>query len=106
MVNIVLLSSETSPAENDRKTQKPKRRFTNQQLHQLRTRFVLQKFISTSDRDDIAHSLGISGAQVTTWFRNRRAKRRRDLKEFKSNVQAAKIMDNEKINRLCKRWEI
>lgn len=92
--------------ENDKKTQKPIRRFTNQQILQLQTRFVLQQFISTSDRDDIAHSLGISGAQVATWFRNRRAKRRRDLKKFKSDVRAAKIMDNEKINRLCKRWEI
>jgi len=67
---------------------------------------VLQKFISPSDRDEIANSRGISGAQMTTWFRNRRAKHRRQIKDFKRDVRAAKIMDNEKINQLGKRWEI
>ena len=46
---------------------------------QLQTQFVLQKFISPSDRDEIVHWLGISGVQVATWFRNRRVKRRREL---------------------------
>lgn len=89
-----------------RKRRKARTCFTNQQIFELERRFVYQKYLSPSDRDEIAHSLGISGAQVITWFQNRRAKFRRDLEELKSDVQAAKIMDNKQINRLCKRLEI
>lgn len=67
---------------------------------------MYQKYLSPADRDEIAHSLGISGSQVITWFQNRRAKFRRDLEEMKSDVQAAKIMDNKQINKLYKRLEI
>lgn len=91
---------------NARKRRKARTCFTNQQIFELERRFVYQKYLSPSDRDEIAHSLGISGAQVITWFQNRRAKFRRDLEELKSDVQAAKIMDNKQVNRLCKRLEI
>lgn len=91
---------------NARKRRKARTCFTNQQIFELERRFVYQKYLSPSDRDEIAHSLGISGAQVITWFQNRRAKFRRDLEEMKSDVQAAKIMDNKQINKLCKRLEI
>ncbi|KAL9983437.1 hypothetical protein ACROYT_G005610 [Oculina patagonica] len=91
---------------NARKRRKARTCFTNQQIFELERRFVYQKYLSPSDRDEIAHSLGISGAQVITWFQNRRAKFRRDLEELKSDVQAAKIMDNKQVNKLCKRLEI
>ncbi|PFX30300.1 transcription factor LBX1-like [Stylophora pistillata] len=91
---------------NARKRRKARTCFTNQQIFELERRFVYKKYLSPSDRDEIAHSLGISGAQVITWFQNRRAKFRRDLEELKSDVQAAKIMDNKQVNRLCKRLEI
>ncbi|XP_074615095.1 transcription factor LBX2-like isoform X2 [Acropora palmata] len=85
---------------NARKRRKARTCFTNQQIFELERRFVYQKYLSPSDRDEIAHSLGISGAQVITWFQNRRAKFRRDLEELKSDVQAAKIMDNREISKL------
>lgn len=91
---------------NARKRRKARTCFTNQQIFELERRFVYQKYLSPADRDEIAHSLGISGAQVITWFQNRRAKFRRDLEEMKSDVQAAKIMDNKQINKLYKRLEI
>ena len=91
---------------NARKRRKARTCFTNQQIFELERRFVYQKYLSPSDRDEIALSLGISGAQVITWFQNRRAKFRRDLEELKSDVQAAKIMDNKQVSRLCKRLEI
>lgn len=91
---------------NARKRRKARTCFTNQQIFELERRFVYQKYLSPSDRDEIAHSLGISGAQVITWFQNRRAKFRRDLEELKSDVHAAKIMDSKQVNRLYKRLEI
>ncbi|XP_076439757.1 uncharacterized protein LOC143279564 isoform X2 [Babylonia areolata] len=74
----------------------PKRRrksrtaFSNQQVHQLEKRFLFQKYLAPADRDHIAHTLGLSNAQVITWFQNRRAKLKRDLEELKNDVTAAK----------------
>lgn len=43
--------------------------------------------MSPADRDEIAAQLGLSNAQVITWFQNRRAKLKRDLEELKKDVQ-------------------
>ena len=77
------------------KTQPPKKRrksrtaFTNQQIYELEKRFLYQKYLTPADRDEIAASLGLSNAQVITWFQNRRAKLKRDLEELKADVTAA-----------------
>ena len=94
-----------APTGLQQKPQRQRGRFTRHQLSLLERRFVKQQYISPSDREEIAHSVGISGAQVTIWFQNRIAKYRRDLKEFKSDIQAAEIMDN-RLWSSCKLWEI
>ena len=74
------------------KNQPPKKRrksrtaFTNQQIYELEKRFLYQKYLTPADRDEIAQSLGLSNAQVITWFQNRRAKLKRDLEELKNDV--------------------
>lgn len=45
---------------------------------------MYQKYLSPADRDEIAASLGLSNAQVITWFQNRRAKFKRDVEELKT----------------------
>lgn len=78
------------------KAQPPKRRrksrtaFTNTQIFELEKRFLFQKYLTPADRDELAMKLGLSNAQVITWFQNRRAKLKRDLDELQSDVSAAK----------------
>ncbi|KAK6174607.1 hypothetical protein SNE40_017848 [Patella caerulea] len=81
------------------KNQPPKKRrksrtaFTNQQIYELEKRFLYQKYLTPADRDEIAQNLGLTNAQVITWFQNRRAKLKRDLEELKNDVTATKSID-------------
>ncbi|KAJ8971463.1 hypothetical protein NQ317_014976 [Molorchus minor] len=87
---------------NNRQQPKKKRKsrtaFTNHQIFELEKRFLYQKYLSPADRDEIASSLGLTNAQVITWFQNRRAKLKRDMEELKKDVESIlkkKAMMNE-----------
>lgn len=62
----------------------------------MEKRFLYQKYLSPADRDEIASSLGLSNAQVITWFQNRRAKLKRDMEELKKDVESAKVLSAHK----------
>ncbi|EDO42702.1 predicted protein [Nematostella vectensis] len=91
---------------SQRKRRKPRTCFTNRQIIELERRFMYQKYLSPSDRDDIAMALGLPGAQIITWFQNRRAKMRRDVEELKSDVKASSILSSEEVSKLCEDLEI
>ena len=74
-----------------KKKRKSRTAFTNHQIFELEKRFLYQKYLSPADRDEIAQSLGLTNAQVITWFQNRRAKLKRDVEELKKDVDAAKL---------------
>lgn len=75
---------------NPKKRRKSRTAFTNHQIYELERRFLHQKYLSPADRDHIAQQLGLTNAQVITWFQNRRAKLKRDLEEMKADVESAK----------------
>lgn len=75
-----------------KKRRKSRTAFTNQQIYELEKRFLYQKYLTPADRDEIAQNLGLSNAQVITWFQNRRAKLKRDLEELKNDVTATQIL--------------
>lgn len=75
-----------------KKRRKSRTAFTNQQIYELEKRFLYQKYLTPADRDEIAQNLGLSNAQVITWFQNRRAKLKRDLEELKNDVSATQIL--------------
>ncbi|CRK88869.1 CLUMA_CG002649, isoform B [Clunio marinus] len=81
---------------SNRPQQKKKRKsrtaFTNHQIFELEKRFLYQKYLSPADRDEIAAGLGLSNAQVITWFQNRRAKMKRDMEELKKDVESVKLL--------------
>ncbi|XP_015911989.1 transcription factor LBX2 [Parasteatoda tepidariorum] len=85
---------------NNRQQPKKKRKsrtaFTNHQIFELEKRFLYQKYLSPADRDEIAQSLGLTNAQVITWFQNRRAKLKRDMEELKKDVEHAKVTGSSK----------
>ncbi|XP_008472190.2 serine/threonine-protein kinase pakA-like [Diaphorina citri] len=79
-------------ASNAKKKRKSRTAFTNTQIFELEKRFLYQKYLSPADRDEIAASLGLSNAQVITWFQNRRAKMKRDMEELKKDVETTKLL--------------
>ncbi|XP_001358463.5 homeobox protein Hmx [Drosophila pseudoobscura] len=80
---------------NPKKKRKSRTAFTNQQIFELEKRFLYQKYLSPADRDEIAGGLGLSNAQVITWFQNRRAKLKRDMEELKKDVQITKQLPDQ-----------
>uniref|UniRef100_A0A1A9WV89 Homeobox domain-containing protein n=1 Tax=Glossina brevipalpis TaxID=37001 RepID=A0A1A9WV89_9MUSC len=81
---------------NPKKKRKSRTAFTNHQIFELEKRFLYQKYLSPADRDEIAAGLGLSNAQVITWFQNRRAKLKRDMEELKKDVESVKQLSAHK----------
>ncbi|XP_055617852.1 homeobox protein B-H2-like isoform X1 [Toxorhynchites rutilus septentrionalis] len=79
-----------------KKKRKSRTAFTNHQIFELERRFLYQKYLSPSDRDEIAAALGLSNAQVITWFQNRRAKMKRDWEETKKDIESVKVIFSNK----------
>ncbi|XP_056407481.1 transcription factor LBX2 [Hyla sarda] len=85
---------------NSKKRRKSRTAFTNHQIYELEKRFLYQKYLSPADRDHIAQQLGLSNAQVITWFQNRRAKMKRDLEEMKADVESLKKLPPHTLEKL------
>lgn len=51
-----------------KKKRKSRTAFTNHQIFELEKRFLYQKYLSPADRDEIAQTLGLTNAQVITWY--------------------------------------
>ncbi|XP_035519916.1 transcription factor LBX1a [Morone saxatilis] len=89
-----------------KKRRKSRTAFTNHQIYELEKRFLYQKYLSPADRDQIAQQLGLTNAQVITWFQNRRAKLKRDLEEMKADVESAKAAGSVAFEKLSKLAEL
>lgn len=86
--------------QTSKKRRKSRTAFTNHQIYELEKRFLYQKYLSPADRDQIAQQLGLSNAQVITWFQNRRAKLKRDLEEMKADVESLKKINPQTLQKL------
>ncbi|XP_005945704.1 transcription factor LBX1-like [Haplochromis burtoni] len=89
-----------------KKRRKSRTAFTNHQIYELEKRFLYQKYLSPADRDQMAQQLGLTNAQVITWFQNRRAKLKRDLEEMKADVESAKAAGAVAFEKLSKLAEL
>lgn len=81
---------EESPDENgDRPTRRARRNrtsFTKQQLESLETMFGEQKYPDFYQREEIANQLALKEEVVRVWFKNRRAKLKKDAKVGKNQT--------------------
>lgn len=86
------MSEEEEISEDDEKTfssqndsclaHKRRRRrtaFTSGQLKTLEHKFTKKKYLSISERNNLAKSLKLSDTQVKTWFQNRRTKWKKQI---------------------------
>ncbi|KAG7329265.1 hypothetical protein KOW79_007439 [Hemibagrus wyckioides] len=89
-----------------KKRRKSRTAFTNHQIYELEKRFLYQKYLSPADRDQIAQQLGLTNAQVITWFQNRRAKLKRDLEEMKADVESLKKIPPQTLQKLVSMEDI
>lgn len=72
--------------KND-KARKPYQRtvFSESQLGGLSSAFDKKKYLSLTERAELAQELGLTQAQVKIWFQNKRAKQKRNQAKAKSN---------------------
>ncbi|XP_032291571.1 homeobox protein unplugged isoform X3 [Drosophila virilis] len=66
-----------SGSSNSSKSRRRRTAFTSEQLLELEREFHAKKYLSLTERSQIATSLKLSEVQVKIWFQNRRAKWKR-----------------------------
>ncbi|KRX35421.1 Homeobox protein ceh-9 [Trichinella britovi] len=71
-----LRMSGSTPGSPDLKPKKKKARttFTGRQIFELERQFELKKYLSSSERAELAKLLHVTETQVKIWFQNRRTK--------------------------------
>ncbi|GLH09841.1 Homeobox protein Hmx, partial [Gryllus bimaculatus] len=73
--------------DTERKRKKARTTFTGRQIFELEKQFELKKYLSSSERAEMAKLLNVTETQVKIWFQNRRTKWKKQ--DNISNAEAA-----------------
>ncbi|XP_014209645.1 homeobox protein GBX-1-like [Copidosoma floridanum] len=85
---LVSLSDAAEDAESaERKKKKARTTFTGRQIFELEKQFEIKKYLSSSERSEMAKLLNVTETQVKIWFQNRRTKWKKQ--DNISNAEAA-----------------
>ena len=95
-----LATADFAGSEVHSKHYKKKRRttFTNNQLQELESKFLKQKYLTKLDRCMLADSLGLTEKHIKTWYQNRRTKWKKECTDAtwsKEREVAAAAMYNQ-----------
>lgn len=71
------LCSKSKAANNHQNGRRRRTSFSSEQLLELEREFHLKKYLSLTERAQLAHALSLSESQIKIWFQNRRAKWKR-----------------------------
>lgn len=74
-------------SDGERKRKKARTTFTGRQIFELEKQFELKKYLSSSERAEMAKLLNVTETQVKIWFQNRRTKWKKQ--DNISNAEAA-----------------
>ncbi|EGT40537.1 CBN-CEH-28 protein [Caenorhabditis brenneri] len=70
-------NTETIHLRSQQQKRKPRVLFTQHQVNELEERFKKQRYVTASEREELAQCLGLTATQVKIWFQNRRYKCKR-----------------------------
>ncbi|KAK0396359.1 hypothetical protein QR680_001687 [Steinernema hermaphroditum] len=66
--------SSNRPSKTNSKKKKIRTTFSGRQIFELEKQFEVKKYLSSSERSQLARNLNVTETQVKIWFQNRRTK--------------------------------
>ncbi|XP_015930914.2 uncharacterized protein [Parasteatoda tepidariorum] len=80
---------DSDPESEKNKKKKARTTFTGRQIFELEKQFEIKKYLSSSERAEMAKLLNVTETQVKIWFQNRRTKWKKQ--DGVSNAEAAEM---------------